>query len=149
MLLVPAGARGPRHAASHPGICTDPARQTHLCQVMELGSWRTHTSIHDQYINTSIDKILQHALYTHMRCALPVLPPTGRGLEEEGGSSYCPLLEYTDSCGSCCSAAVMYPPEPSPWLQHTQTHKMYLVRTGKMALQDLTKPPLSTLQNSE
>lgn len=26
-----------------------------------------------------------------------VLPPTGRGLEEEGGSSYCPLLGYIDS----------------------------------------------------
>lgn len=29
----------------------------------------------------------------YIQMTIPVLPPTGRGLDEEGGSSYCPLLE--------------------------------------------------------
>lgn len=39
VLLVPAGAGGARHAATHPGVCTDLAGQAHLGQVVELCTW--------------------------------------------------------------------------------------------------------------
>ncbi len=52
-----------------------------------------------------------------VQMTVPVLPPTGRGLDEEGGSSYCPLLEYTDSCS--WSPVETYPAELRPCLDKT------------------------------
>lgn len=40
VLLVPAGARGPRHAATHPRVSPDLTGQAHLSQMVELSTWR-------------------------------------------------------------------------------------------------------------
>lgn len=87
--LVPAGAGGARQAPPHGRICPHLTGHANLGQVMQLSTCSAAGGAESTSCHTSVSE-RAHSL-SHSRP--PVLPPTGRGLDDDGGSSYCPLLE--------------------------------------------------------